>query len=316
VTLRYPNASGVSTDSSAVLTLPSTSQPYATATFTGLTFAIPQNTTKSLDVYVNLSTIESSAASGAPVSVKLVYNTGFRSTDSSGTTSATLAAADLNSASTGKGTMYVRRSLPTLSAVALDSSTLTSGSNKAIARVKVTADAAGDVSWDKINFLINKTAAITLGATTTIKLWSGSNSLTGSFATTTAGDTLALGTIEAFPVTADAAGTSNLNLVFLPDAEQTVPAGTSVTYELRATVGGVSAAGGYSLDVSIPNNSTSIATSDAATIGVVGTADGSSFTWSDKSSIATVHSTATLDWTNDYLVRNLPLTVGNLTTTI
>jgi hypothetical protein len=293
------------------LTLPSATQGYATATFTGLTFAIPQNTTKKLEVYVNLATVESGATSGAGVAAVLDYNEGFSAKDSSGTADTDLANADLSSASTaGKGTMYVRKSLPTLSAVALDSSTLTSGSNKALARVKVTADVAGDVSWYKLAFTVNKTAALTIGATSTLKLYSGSNAIAGTFATTTDA-TVGADTMEAFI----AGGTSNLNLVFLPTAEQTVPAGTSLTYELRGTVGGISASGGYSLDVSIANPTTSASTGNSSTIGVTA-ATSPSFTWSDRSSITTVHSTSTGDWTNDFLIKSLPLTVGNLTTTI
>ena len=193
-----------------------------------------------------------------------------------------------------------------MSAVALDSSVLTNGSNKALARVKVTADAAGDLSWDKIAFKIQKTAAITLGATSTIALWNGSNQIAGNFATVT-GDLL--GGLEAFPVTGGSVSTTDLNLVFLPTAEQTVPAGTSLTYELRGTVGGNAA--GASIDVAIANPTTSASTNTAASIGVTAVAT-PTFTWSDKSSVSAVHSTGSSDWTNDYLVKALPLTVGNV----
>ncbi|MDP2651872.1 MAG: hypothetical protein Q8O94_01925, partial [bacterium] len=316
ITLRYPNASGVSTDTSATLASPSTIEPYATATFTGLTFYIPQNTTKKLDVYVNLASIQADADSGKSVTVLLGDDGGFRKTDSAGTANTTLTGSgDLASASTGKGTMYVRKSIPTLSAVALDTSTLSAGSSKVIARVKVTADAAGDVSWDKLAFTINKTKAITIGATTTVKLWQGSNAIAGTFATTTAGGTVGAGTMEAFPVSDDAAGKTDLPLIFLPDAEQTVTASASVTYELRATVGGL-AAGSNSLDVSIANAQTTASTT--ATAAQVGRNHGAtpSLTWSDRSSVSAPHTTATSDWTDDYLVKTLPLTIGNMSASV
>ena len=314
VILSYPNASGTQTESTAVLALPSTSQVYATATFTGLSFFVPKNTTKKLDVYVSVPTIESGATSGSAISSVLDWNEGFRATDSAGTASTTIAGADLNGAgTTGKGTLYVRKSAPTISAVALDSTALTGGSNQVLGRFKVTADAAGDIGWAKLAFNINKTAAITIGATSTVKLWQGSNSIGGSFATTTAATIGAA--LESFPVTA-AAGASNLNLVFTPTSEQTVPAGTSLTYELRGTIAGVTTSGQNVLDVSIANPQTTASTT--ATAAQVGTDAGTtpSFTWTDKSSISTVHSTATSDWASDYLVKNLPLTIGTRSASI
>jgi hypothetical protein len=323
VTLRYPNASGVSTDTSATLASPLSTEAYATASFTGLTFYIPQNTTKKVDVYVNLASIQADGDSGKSVTVLLSDFGGFRKTDSAGTANTTLTGSgDLASASTGKGTMYVRKSIPTLSAVALDSSTLTAGTNKAFARVKVTADAAGDISWDKIAFVVNKTYGITIGATTTLKLWQGSNSIAGFFATTTAGGTItAAAAIEAFPAVDTAVAKTDLNLVFLPDAEQTVSAGTSVTYELRGTIGGI-AANSNVLDVSIANKQTTASTTASAlAVGGGGTAGHEntggtsatpSFTWSDRSIVSAPHTTSTADWTDDYLVKALPLTIGNL----
>jgi len=321
VTLRYPNASGVSTDSSAVLASPSTIEPYATATFTGLTFYIPQNTSKKLDVYVNLASIQTDTDSGKAVKVLLGDDGGYRNTDSSGAVNTNLASADLDSSTTsGKGTMYVRKSVPTLSAVALDSTTLTSGSSQVLGRFKVTADAAGDVSWAKIAFVVNKTAAVTIGATSTVKLWQGSNSIAGFFATTTAGSTSGVA-LEAFPAVAGG-GTSNLNLAFIADAEQTVAAGTGVTYELRGTIGGVTTSGQNFLDVSIANAQTSASTTaKAAQVGADqgsagGTSGTPSFVWSDRSIVSSVHALTTADWTDDYLVKTLPLTVGSRSTTI
>ena len=313
VTLRYPNASGASTDSVAVLASPSTTEAYATATFTGLTFYIPSGTTKKLDVYLNIAAIQADGDSGKAVTVLLGDDGGFRSTNSAGTVSTALTGTgDLASASTGKGTMYVRKSIPTLSSVALDSSTLTAGTNKLIGRVKVTADVAGDISWMKMAFNINKTFGITLGATTTIKLWQGSNAIDGVFATTTGS---LKGQTQMFPATEYAGATTDLNLVFLPTSEQTVLAGSSLTYELRTTVGGL-ATGGNSLDVSIPNAQTSASTTAAAAVVGIDAELDPSFTWSDRSIVSAPHTTATADWISDYLVNTLPLTIGNLSVTI
>ena len=213
--------------------------------------------------------------------------------------------------------MYVRKSLPTLSAVALDSSSLDNGTDKALGRVKITADAAGDIGWDKIVFTVNLTSpssVLTTGATSTMKLWQGSNIVAGNFATTT-GD-LGNGGLNAW-----GAGSSGGTLAFLPTSEQSIAAGESATYELRGTVGSVSAAGGYTVNVSVANPSTTASTTaTAAQVGAganIGGQSGTpSFTWSDKSSIATVHGVTTSDWTDDYLVKNLPLTIGTLSKSI
>ena len=266
-----------------------------------------------MDVYVNLASIQADADSGKAVTVTLDSTGGFNKVDSAGTANTTLNGSDLaSSATSGKGTIYVRKSIPTLSAVALDTSTLSAGSNKTIARFKVTADAAGDIAWAKVAFKVQKTFGITLGATSTMQMWQGSNTVAGNFSTTTGS---LLGGLQAFPVVNGAAGTTDLNLAFIPTAEQTVPAGTSLTYELRTTVGGLATAGN-SLDVSIANAQTTASTT--ATSAQVGTDANTtnSFIWSDKSRVSETHALTTADWTDDYLVNTLPLTVGNMSVTI
>ena len=66
------------------------------------------------------------------------------------------------------------------------------------------------------------------------------------------------------------------------------------------------------IDVSIANPATTATTTAAyATVldqlGISNT----SFIWTDRSSIATVHDETTADWTDDYLVKALPLTIGS-----
>ncbi len=313
VTLKYKDADGVAQTVSAALALPSTTEAYATATFTGLTMNVPLNDSANMEVFVGIPTVASGATSGAAISVVLDSTDttgGFAATDSAGNVDNAVGS-ELNSAATsGKGTMYVRKSIPTLSNVALDSSTLSNGSNKALARVNVSADAAGDIGWAKMVFTVSKTSpsnALTIGATSTLALWSGGSSVAGTFATTTGS---LLGGLDAMGI-----GTS-ATLTFVPTSEQSVSAGQSATYELRGTIGGFSGAGGYTLDTSIANPQTTASTT--ATAAQVGNAVGStpSFTWSDKSSIAVVHSLTSSDWTEDYLVKNLPLTVGTLTGSI
>jgi hypothetical protein len=299
ITLKWTGGSATQ-----ALTLSSGAQTYATATFTGLSFAVPMNADTNLDVYVGIPTIASGATTGAAVSVVLDADEGFKAIDSSGASDTTLAAADLNSAATsGKGTMYVRKSVPTLSAVALDSTSFTPGSSVAIGRVKVTADAAGDIGWKKIVFAVSKSSGVTLGATSTIGLWDGSTQIAGTFATSTASNPDG----EAFASTATSG-----NLVFVATDEQQIGAGSSKTYELRAGTLATSATSGQVfVSVTIPQTSTSATTAAFATISTASSDASESFVWTDRSSINTVHSESTTDWTNDYLVKTLPVTLGN-----
>jgi len=292
----------------------SSTTAYATTTFTGMTFSVPQGTAGvNLDVYVTVSDVNETKATGKAISVVLDYNEGFKATDNgSGTTDTTLAAADLNSAvSTGFGTMYVRKSVPTLSAVLLVPATaenpnpvqpLLTNSTTKLARVKIAADSAGEISWKKVVFYVDKTAAVSVGATTTLALYDVDSDLEidGTFATTTGN---LLGGLDAL---------DNLetgSLVFVATTEQSILGGQSKTYELRGDIGGVTT--DYdTLTVSIESTSTSAATAAFATIHTAVGDSSESFVWSDKS--VTSHDESTLDWSNDYLVKNLALTLNAL----
>lgn len=310
VTLKWAaNTTGVS----QALALSSGTQANATATFTGLTFAIPMNETKTIDVYVIVPSIANGATSGAAITASLSWITGFKAVDSAGTASTTMASyANLSSAGTsGKGTMYVRKSKPVLAAVALDSgqSTLSEGSNAVLGRFSVTADSAGKIDWGSVVITLNKTAAITVGATTTLAIWSGSNQIAGTFATTTVVGT-DLGNQDACKSQATCL------LHFRPTTVETVEAGTSKTYELRGTVG-ATASGSNNITATIANPQTTASSTAVfgSAAGTQGVSTEASFAWSDWSDLSDHSSSATgastSDWTGDYLVRTLPLTVGS-----
>mgnify|MGYP001617489453 CR=1 FL=1 len=309
VTLKWPSG-GVATQSLAA----SSTLPSATATFTGLTFNVPMNTTKTLDVYVSIPTITSGAKSGAAITATLDFNEGFKAVDGAGNSDTSLAAADLaSSGTTGKGTMYVRKSKPTLAAVALDSTALNSGSSQVLGRFSVSADAAGDVDWGSVVITLDKTSAVTVGATSTLAIWSGSNQIAGTIATTSAATTAGV----------DACLTQTTCLLhFRPTTVETIPAGTSKTYELRGTVGGVTTSGSNFISASIANPQTSASSTAVfgSAAGTQGVSTAASFVWSDWSDLADhsagAMSASTADWTGDYLIKTLPLTIGNRSLTI
>ena len=311
VTLKWAaNPTGVS----QALALSSGVQANATATFTGLTFGIPLNESKTIDVYVNVPTIANGATSGTAITASLSWITGFKAVDSSGTASTTMASyANLSSASvSGKGTMYVRKTKPVLAAVALDSTTLSAGSNQVLGRFSVTADSAGKIDWGSVVITLNKTSALTVGATTTLAIWSGSNQIAGTIATTSLVATAMDPSMDA------CANQTTCFIHFRPTTVETVEAGTSKTYELRGTVGGI-ASGANNISATIANPQTTASSTPAIFGSAAGTlglsTNTASFVWSDWSDLADHSSSATgaatSDWTGDYLVKTLPLTFGN-----
>ena len=91
---------------------------------------------------------------------------------------------------------------------------------------------------------------------------------------------------------------------FVPTAEQQIAAGTTKTYELKVVVGTGTTSGTYLMS--------SIASDAIKSTGAGGVvfSDLGNFVWSDMS--AQGHSTATADWTNGYLVKNLPTDTQSL----
>ncbi len=312
VTVKYQDVNGATQTASQALALSSGGQTYSTATFTGLSFYIPADSNRDLEVYVSVPSTADGATSGAAISAVLDADEGFNAIDSSGSADTTVAAADVASTdASGKGQLVVRKTIPTLSAGTAPDAALATGANQVLGRFNVTADAAGDVDWDQVVFTVNKTAAITLGATTTVAVWditSGSAvQVAGTFATTTG--SLVGGNDSLQNVSAGL-------LHFRPTTAQTVASGSTRKYELRGTVGGT-AAGANNVSVSIANPSSTAlqATAFATAAGTLGTAANASFVWSDWSS-PTNHAANALtatDWANDYLVKSLPLTIGSRT---
>lgn len=314
VTVKYLDINGAQQSATQSLALAAASQ-YATATFTGLSFYVPQDANRDLDVYVTIPTVSSGATSGAAISVGLDSAVGFNATDSSGTADTSLAAADLlSSATSGKGVLYPRKSIATIGGTS-SSAELQAGTNQVLGKFTVTADANGDVDWGQVVFTVTKTTGVTIGATSTVALWDVTGSATqvaGTFATTTGN---LLGGLDSF------GASTGGSLHFAPTTVQTVSANSTRTYELRGTVAGL-ASGSNSVSITIPAQKTSASDNGtyAATAGTFGTAGNASFVWSDWSD-ATDHASSaiggsTSDWISDFLVKTLPYTAGNRSVSI
>lgn len=289
--------------------------PYATSTFTSLGFAVPAGQSKTLDVYVDLVAIDAnnSALTGEAISVLLDGDEGFEATDGAGNLDTTLtgSTADLSSDGTGVGVMYIRKAVPTLSSTPVES-TLANGANQVIGKFAVTASNSGNgIDWGHIMFTMTKTSGLTVGATTTVKLYDvtggAHNVVAGTFATTTG--TAGVGTMEMFATTATS-GT----IEFRPTNVESISAGASKSYQLESTIGGITT-GTNSLSITLAATATAIATNNYTTIASTLGGATDTFIWSDWSDVADHFASATAsgvtDWTDDYLVKPLPLTIGN-----
>lgn len=281
LTLKYKDRNG--TEQRAIAPINAST---GEAVFSGLSFFVPLNNSRPLQVYVDVPSISSGATSGTRIRVTLAggQNPGsFEAVDQSGTV---LTVINRGVGVDAPGFFTVRKSVPSFAAVPLGSTTLSAGANQVIGRFNIAASSAGDVSWNKLAFSVDGSANT---AVNSLSLYRGSTQVPGNFSV------------------------NGKSAVFSPTSEQTISAGSSVTYELRGTV--MLGAGANTLTVSIANPSTAASTGTFANVsGSTGASP--SFVWSDWSDTvdhaATPTGASTTDWTNDYLVKGLPLTIGSL----
>jgi len=285
VTLKYKNSAGAEQTVSQALSV-SASQVYATATFTGLTMYVPQNDSADLDVYVDVPSISSGSASGAAISVLIDADNGFKALDSAGSSDTSAASSDVNSAaSSGYGTKYVKKTVPTLTRLTTGYTTNTVAAGIGLYRFSVTADAAGAIDWRQISFTVT---------TTGVEL--SSFTLYDVTGTAVAVNSAATSTISY--------GTSGTTLTICPDtscfngAEQQIGAGSTKTYELRAATVANWGAAGDQVTISFLEDTVAVANTTPLNLtNVYG------MVWSDRSN--TSHTTTTSDWTNGYLVKDM-----------
>lgn len=275
VTIKYQDSTGSTRTSQQALSVGT--EAYATATFTGLTMYVPKDDTADLEVWVGVPTVSSGATTGTGISVVLDYNEGFKAQPAGGSVSTSVGSADLTSnGDSGKGTMYVKKSVPVIAQLANSGSPATT---KPIYKFTVTADSAGDIEIRKMNFNI-ATAGMTVSNVYLKNETTGTN-VDESLAPNGSGD-----------VTVWSGGAQLSNTV------ETVGAGQTVTYGLYGTVAGWNS--GDSLSVSLKEDTS--ATTSASSVTVHSNAG--NFIWSDRAVLP--HTSTTPDWTNGYLVEDIP----------
>lgn len=279
VYLKYKNAAGTVVTSPTQVFTTAAAQTNATATFTGLTFYVPADDDATLDVYVDMVLLTSSGVSGANGAVILDWNNGFNATGDSGTSATTVGSADL----TGNS-FYNRKSKPTFAK--LDAGT--DPVNGALYKFSVVADNAGNIEIKQLGFTVSTTAC----DVTSLYLYDTNASL--ALTDTTRPVTAVHGAAVAV-IVGSAVGDDDVLTI----------SSTAKTYELRGSVTGYSASGDQ-IVVGFQQDTAAVANDTARTIGADGVDAGTANkynVWSDRS--ASSHTTATTDWTNGYLIKDM-----------
>lgn len=244
------------------------------ATGTALNVTVPYNSTKVIDVYAQLGGIGTGfATTSSNVGVSLV-STKYRNSNGVELYENTVRAGN---------PMYAFKTKPTITNVVLPTTVLANGT-MAIAKVQITADAGGTVAWRKMTFKVATTSVVA----TNFRIYDAANE-----SSTLAGSS------------AVASADANGYVTFTLTSDQEISG--SKTYVVKADITGADTAGD-SISTSIPELGSLLAAPN--TYAVVAALAGS-FIWSDESVIG--HSDTTPDWTNDYLVKNLPTDSQTLT---
>ncbi|OGZ20436.1 MAG: hypothetical protein A2494_00980 [Candidatus Lloydbacteria bacterium RIFOXYC12_FULL_46_25] len=247
------------------------------AAATGLTVSVPLNSSKIIDAYADLDGIGTGFASTS-VNVGVTLDS-FKYRNSNGVEST-------DGTDRAGNAMYAYKTKPTITNAALPSSVLASGL-QTIGKITITADAGGTIAWRKIVW--NYATATPSGTVT----------LTGPILTDESGTTI---TGLDFSIT----GAGKITASSTAGAADQEVSG-SKTYILKATVGGTGLIAGASVTTNIASSGIGFVNSAvAASVGATAT-----FVWSDESS--SPHSELTMDWNNDYLVKNIPTDTQSLT---
>ncbi len=274
ITLKYNDKDGVQKSQQGLFT--AGTHGYATATYTGMTMYVPANSSASVDVYLDLTSIAYGAASGASSAVYLDYEEGFNATGDSGavkTITGAATAADLNGS-----TFYVRKTKPTFAK-------LEAGTDPTakVFRFSVVADAAGNVDIKQLGF------TVVTSECKVVDMY-----LLEPNTSTQLTDT---------KMTVD--GSGNVRLIVGRDDDDVLTIGTTPkTYEVVGTVT-LFGASGDSINARFKQDTNGVTNGTAYAKGadLAANAADKYNVWSDKS--ASAHTTATTDWTNGYLIKDM-----------
>lgn len=277
------------------------------ADFSGMSaFVVPKDGNKTLTVKGNMNSVGTSgAATGSDAIVALTDDSG--TFEARGTSAGSSTVLDETQVPSISGWLYansklVRRTKPTISIVALPTTTLVSGDD-VVLRFTVSADAADNVALKGLTAQINNG---TLGGTVT-------NINNGDSALRRVGDASNLAGTSALT---SCAAPGACTLVMRLSTEEVVAAGTSRTYEVRANVTGITT--GDSVTAKLlgdASSGTGLLTAGDTTHAFTAGGTLSSFVWSDNSDTSTgdgnpAHDytvgASSQDWMNGQFVKVLP----------
>ncbi|MFH0792056.1 MAG: peptidoglycan-binding domain-containing protein [bacterium] len=301
------------------------------AYFTGLNILIPAYTNKVLTVDLALSVPSSDAATTQKDVVttltwmKYADSTGAETSDDNPATAASITDGVTNADPVGNS-IYVYRSVPTFTDLALPTTAVVDGSTATLYKFKAAANVGGQVALKQLKFTVLVTDAGTAGTLTMtgFKFFRGSSDITSLVSIMdSTGDN-----IEGSTTIVEGSNT----VVVKFDTEETLDS-TGYEYSLKGVTSGfvASSTGNDSVSTSLLGDAAlhtatytylnvGTSTTNIFKLFSSGTASGSAqdknVIWSDVS--ATAHSyaagaTASADWSNGYLTLNLPLDSKSLT---
>lgn len=273
VTIEYPKADGTTGSMTSVILSGASATLYAA--FDGIGMYVAKDSEALLNVKVSLATIASGATSGAFGAVTMDPDTNFEAVNTAGSVSTSVGSTEY----TGNN-FYVRKSLPTLTRVAVSDTTPTTDS--ALFKFTVTADSAGTVDIKQLGFTVT-TSGVTV---TGLQLYNSSN---GTVLTDAGVDPAASGFTKLIVGAVD---------------NDVLSIGTSAsTYDIRGTVTGWGQSGDE-LSIKFKEDTSAITPVSGVYSDDSETLRASHYNiWSDRS--AASHSTVTNDWANGYLLKNM-----------
>jgi hypothetical protein len=286
LTIKYKNKAGTVVTSPLNVFTTNDGIANATATFTGLTMYVPADDDATLDVYVDMASLSSSGASGATGAIILDNNEGFSAKGDAGTSQVYANSSATGSDFTGNS-FYNRRTKPTFAK--LDAGTDPVAG--ALFKFSVVADSAGTVEIKQLGFTFTTTTA----NVDDVYLYDPN---TSTVITDTAVDIITSGQaaggsyrlVVGRPATAALSGTNG-------DDDILSIGSTPKTYEVRGLVTGYTTS--TSINVRFKQDTAATTTSAVSTMVIQGAYN----IWSDRS--ASAHTTATTDWTNGYLLKDM-----------
>jgi hypothetical protein len=301
--------------------------------FTGLSIPVSANTSKTLDVKLTLvepsSDYSTSQVNVATTLAWMKYAATSSSTETSddnpSNTSSIVNGVTL--ADPVGSAIYVYKTIPTFTAQSLPSTVLTTGTSQTLYKFSIAADAKGPVAVKQLKF----TTTITAGSETSsqnldyFKFLRGSDDISSLVTILNAAEA----DLEVDGTGCTEAAACTVTVTFA--TEETIAAGSSATYSLKATSAGMgsSTAGKDSVSTSLlgdaaGHNGTSkyLNLDENVTINglytsAAASADATAYNaiWSDNSAIGHSSTTGTAssgDWANGYLIKDLPLDAMSL----